>query len=95
MIEHKQNQNNNNQSKCYFFFLYRKLARFAGVAGQGPPSVTSGLGVSDQVAKLASPIGLLCEQLPKVYVFFAHKIFMTFCALFPSRISHFKIPAMP
>ena len=43
----------------------------------------------------ASLIRLLCEQLPKSYVFSAHKIFTAFCAPFPHRISHFKILAMP
>ena len=37
---------------------------------------------------------LLCEQLPQVYVFSAHKIF-TLCVPFPNRISHFKILATP
>ena len=60
-----------------------------------PSSVTSGLGVSVQPAKPALPIRFLCEQLPKVYVFFAHKIFTVFCASFPNSISHFKILAMP
>ena len=36
--------------------------------------------------KPASPIRLLYEELPKVYVFSAHKIFTTFCASFPNRI---------
>ena len=47
-----------------------------------PPSVTSGLRVSVQPAKPASPIRFLCQQLPKVYVFSADKIFTTFCAFF-------------
>ena len=59
------------------------------------PSVTSGLRVSVQPAKPASPIRFLCDQLPNVYVFSAHKMFMTFCAPFPNRISRFKILAMP
>ena len=54
--------------------------------------MTSGLRVSVQPA---SPIRLLCEELPNVYVFSAHKMFTTFCAPFPNRISHFKILAMP
>ena len=58
----------------------------------GPPSVMSVLSMSVQ---LASPIGLLCEQLPKVYVFSADKIFMALCAPFPNEISDFKILAMP
>ena len=45
--------------------------------------------------KPASPIRLLCEELPKVYVFFAHKILTTYCAPFPERISHFKVLALP
>ena len=60
-----------------------------------PPSVTSGLRVSVLSAKPASPILFLYEELPKVYVFSAHKMFTTFCAPFLSRISHFKILAMP
>ena len=36
--------------------------------------------------KPASPIRLLYEELPKVYVFSAHEIFTTFCASFPNRI---------
>ena len=58
-------------------------------------SVTSGLRVSVQSAKPALPIRLLCEKLPYVYVFSAHKMFTTFCASFRNRISHFKIVAMP
>ena len=50
--------------------------------------------MSVQPAKPASPIRLLCEQLPNIYVFFAHEIFTTFCALFPNRISHLKILAV-
>ena len=57
-------------------------------------SVTSGLEVSVQPPKPALPIRFLCEQFPNVYVFSAHKIFTTFCAPFPNRISHFKILAM-
>ena len=48
-----------------------------------------------QPAKPASPIRLLCEQLPNVYVFSADKIFTTLCAPFSDRISHFKILDMP
>ena len=44
---------------------------------------------------LASPVRLLCEELPKVYVFSADKIFTTLCAPFGDRISHFKIVSMP
>ena len=55
------------------------------------PSATSGLRVSVQPAKPASPIRLLYEELPKVYMFSAHEIFTTLCAPFPNRISHFKI----
>ena len=47
-----------------------------------PLSVTSGLGVSVQPAKPALPIRLLYEELPNVYVFPAHKNFMTFVLLF-------------
>ena len=60
-------------------------------SAENPISVTSGLRMSVQPA---SPIRLLCEQLPKVDVFSAHKIFTTFCAVFPNRISHLKILAM-
>ena len=59
------------------------------------PSVTSGLKVSVQPAKPAPTIRLLCEELPKVYAFSAHKMFTTFCAPFPDRISRFKILARP
>ena len=59
------------------------------------PSVTSGLRVSVQPAKPALPIRFLYEELPKVYVFFAHKMFATFCAPFSFKISHIKILAMP
>ena len=59
------------------------------------PSVTSGLRVSLQPAKPASLIRFLYEELPNVTnVFSAHKMFTTFCAHFPDRISHFKILAM-
>ena len=61
----------------------------------GPPSLTPELRLSVQLAKPASPIGLLCEQLPKVYVLSAYKIFTTWRAPFPNRISDFKILAMP
>ena len=60
-----------------------------------PKEPSSGLRVSVQLAKLASPIRLLYEELPKVYVFAAHKIFTILCGPFPNRISHFKILAMP
>ena len=60
-----------------------------------PPLVTSELRMSVQPAKPALPIRFLYEELPNVYVFFAHKMFMTFCAPLPNRISHFKILAMP
>ena len=59
------------------------------------PSVALGLRVWVQPAKLDSPVMLFCEELPKAYAFSAHKIFTTFCAPFPNRISHFKILAMP
>ena len=59
------------------------------------PLVTLGLRVWIQPAKPDSPVRLLCDQLLKVYVFSAHKIFTIFCAPFPIRISHFKILAMP
>ena len=57
-------------------------------------SVTSELRVSVQPAKPALPIRFLYEELPNVYVFSAHKMFTTFCAPFPNRISHFRIMAM-
>ena len=60
-----------------------------------PAEPKLGLRVSVQPAKPASPIRLLCKEIPKVYEFSAHKIFTTFCAPFPNRISHFKILAMP
>ena len=60
------------------------------------PSVTSGLRVSVQPAKPALTIRFLYEEeLRNVYVFSAHKIFTTFWAPFPNRISHFKILAIP
>ena len=45
------------------------------------PSKTSGLRMSVQPAKPVSPIRFLCEELPNVYAFSAHKIFMTFVPL--------------
>ena len=48
--------------------------------------------MSVQPAKPASTIRLLFEELPKVNVCSAHKIFTTFCTLFPNRISHFQDP---
>ena len=59
------------------------------------PSVTSGLRASVQPTKPALPIRFLYVELPNVYVFFPHKMFTTFCAPFPNKISHFKILAMP
>ena len=72
--------------KILCFIVYKSTSP------EEPPSVTSGSRVSVQQA---SPIRLLYERLPKVYVFSAHKMFTTFCAPFPIRISHFKILAMP
>ena len=60
-----------------------------------PPSVTSRLKVSVQPTKPALHIRFLHEEVPNVYVFSAHKVFTTFCAPFPNRISHFKILLMP
>ena len=57
------------------------------------PSVTTGLGVSVQPAKLALLIRFLYEELSHAYMFSAH-LFTTLCAPFPNRISHFKILAM-
>ena len=62
---------------------------------EDPLSVTSGLRVSVQPAKPASPNRFLCEEFKKFYVFSAHKIFTTFCAPFYNRISYFKVLAMP
>ena len=50
--------------------------------------------MSVQSAKPASPIRLY-EELPKVCVFSAHKIFTNFCAAFTNKMSHFKILVMP
>ena len=61
-------------------------------------SVTSELRVSVQPAKPASPIRLLCKELPKAYVFSVHtvKLSQLFVLLFdPHRTSHFKVLAMP
>ena len=60
-----------------------------------PRSVTLELRVPIQPAKPDSPVRLLCEELPSVYVFFAHKMLTILYAFFPNRISHFKILAMP
>ena len=60
-----------------------------------PPSIMSELRVSVQPAKPVSSIRFLYEELPKVYVFSAHKMFTAFCGPFANRISHFKIVAMP
>ena len=57
--------------------------------------MTSGLRKSVQPAKPALPIRFLYEQLSNIFVFSAHKMFTTFCAPFPNRISDFKILAMP
>ena len=46
------------------------------------PSVKSELRVSVQPAKSASTFRLLCEELPKVYVFSLHNIFTTFLCSF-------------
>ena len=54
------------------------------------PSVTS-----VQPAKPPLPMRFLYDELPNVYVFSAHKMFTTFCALFLNRTSDFKILAMP
>ena len=65
--------------KNSYFIVYTKASP------AGPPSVTSGLRMSVQPVKPASPIRLLYKELPKVYVLFARKIFTTFCA-FPNCI---------
>ena len=54
-----------------------------------------GMRVWVQPAKPDLSVRLLCDQLPKVYVFSAHKIFTIFCAPFPNKIFRFKILAMP
>ena len=51
--------------------------------------------MSVRPAKPTLHIRLLYEELPNVYVFSAHKMFTTFCAPFPDRISYFKILAIP
>ena len=51
--------------------------------------------MSVQPAKPVLLIRLLSKELPNVYVFSAHKIFTTLCTVFPNKISHFKILAMP
>ena len=48
----------------------------------GPPSVTSVLRMSVRPIKPASPFRLLCEQLPKVYVFSAIRFSLHFVLLF-------------
>ena len=72
---------------CFIIYTTASLKEFR--------SGTSGLRVSIQPAKPALPIRFLYEELPNVFVFSAHKMFTTFCAPFPNRISHFKILAMP
>ena len=47
--------------------------------------------MSFQPVKPASPIGFLCEELPKVYVFSVHKIFTAWCNSLPDGISDFKV----
>ena len=49
----------------------------------------------NQLTKPALPIRLLCEELPNVNAFSAHKMFTIFCAPFFNRIPYFKILAMP
>ena len=56
------------------FLLYSK---YMSASPSGAPSVTSGLRMSVQPAKSASPIGHSSEKLRKFYVFFGHKIFTT------------------
>ena len=68
---------------------------FMTASPEEPPPVMSRLKVSVQPAKPALPIKLFYEELPNVYVFYAHKMLATFCAPFPNRISHFNILAMP
>ena len=71
------------KNSCFIVGLYTTASP------EEPPSETSGLRMSVQPAKPASLVGVLWEQLAKVCVFFAHKIFMTFCAPFSNRIFHF------
>ena len=59
---------------CFIVYITASLAETL--------SVTSGLRVSVQPAKLASPIRLLCEQLPNVYVFSAIIFSRLFVLLF-------------
>ena len=58
---------------------------YTTASSEEPPSVMSGLRVS----------GSCVKSYQKFMCFSAHKIFTTFCAPFPNRISHFKILAMP
>ena len=44
--------------------------------------------------KPALRVRFLYKELPNVYVFSAHKMFMTLAAPFPNKISQFKILAM-
>ena len=73
-----------NLSLPIFLHIYIHYLALPASPGTSPPSVTSGLKVSVQAAKPASYIRLLYKELPNVYVFFAHKMFTTFCAPFPN-----------
>ena len=57
----------------------------ATASPEEPLTVTLGLRMSVQPAKPASPIRFLCEELTKIYVFSAHKLFTTFCAPFSTE----------
>ena len=57
-------------------------SQYMSASPAGPPSVTSGLKMSIQPAKPASPIEHLTEQQRKCYVFSAHNIFTTWCVPF-------------
>ena len=83
------NRQHNSIRKYPYFVVYTTAS------SEEPPSATSELRESAQPAKPVLPIRLFYKELPKVYVFSAHKMFTAFCARFPNRISHFKILAMP
>ena len=84
---HNSQRTSKRKNSCFIVYMTASPAE--------TPSVTSRLRVSVQPAKPALPIRFLCEELPNIYVFSAHKMFMTFCAPFLNRVSHFKILPMP
>ena len=67
--------------------MHNRVARRAPIRNFGIKSIGS-------AGQAGSSIRLLCEELPKVDVFSAHKIFTTFCAPFPYRIFDFKVLAI-